>query len=273
MKDSTRTSVIGAVKNRLTFYTAALIILEGILIVLAYRATGVSQVLLVCGMVVVVALPIVAVWATDKPRQTATLPQLAPGGFVYASPDREHSQFPKTYWDNAQTNISIFAPTLWHSIMGLTAKKSGKEIDSMCKAGMQLHGKMRILLMSPDSASFRVHLDLLATARGIPDLDKDKYVEHLKIFEQLMHTANVAVRYHMYYPTVSFVIVDDSRVKVDYILPHCGIAERPLVEFTKGDGSAPTVFEPFFKTFEEVWNDPTTTPAPFTKTFSNKAAV
>lgn len=184
-------------------------------------------------------------------------------GITHASPDRRHSSFPDRYWDQASSSVSLFAPTLWKSIMGLGGKGMSAEMESLHKTAIRLRSKLRILLMSPDSAAFEAHMDLLSTVGDVPQLTRDEYRAKLKLLEPVILEPGARIRYYKTYPTVSFVVVDDAKVKVDYVLPHRRVEERPLLEYAKGKGDTPTMFDPFQRVFEALWEDGDTVKAPY----------
>lgn len=170
----------------------------------------------------------------------------------FASHDRSHSRFPDTYWAQAKTSIRIFAPTLWNSIGGLEADGTpSKVVDTLLRAGT----KAKLLLMHPDSHAFETHTLLLKQlGDSIAPKTKTEYADKLAVLESLLAESGVEIGYYDTYPTVSFVIVDDKEVKVDYILPRTAVSERPLLEFVQGPSDSRTIFNVFSDMFDAIWD-------------------
>lgn len=169
----------------------------------------------------------------------------------FASHDRSHSRFPDTYWAQAKTSIRIFAPTLWNSIGGLeTDGTPSKVVDALLRAGT----KAKLLLMHPDSSAFATHTLLLKQLGDSIAPTKIQYADKLTILESLLAKSGAEVRYYDTYPTVSFVIVDDKEIKVDYILPRTAVTERPLLEFVQGPPGSRTIFNVFSDMFDAIWD-------------------
>jgi hypothetical protein len=252
-----RARLVKGVKTPLNFYTLGLIVVEGILVYTAISSTAGQRTYLIVVMSIIFVLLVLAVWFSGWTRSDYSPSPVAESGIVHVSVNREHSAFPKPFWEQASATVSIFAPTFWRSIMGLLDNKRdlSLEIESLMQVGKRLGSGVRILLMSPHSAAFEVHRQLLKTAGDIPNLNAHEYIKKLKIFENLMRGNNVQLRFYDVYPTVSFVIVDNTRVKVDYVLPHHRVVERPLIEYQKGGRISPTIFDCFFRLFEELWKD------------------
>ena len=258
-----RATIIREIQSPLALYALIVLVVEGILIFLATKAKGLDITLLVVGMLAILGLLILNVTNLTSKTPIRTSKAIHDQRIVHASANRGHSQGKGTYWDQARASVSIFAPTLWKSIMGLTDSATSDEVESLKRVAQRLRGKLRILLLDPKSPSFDAHRELLSTTGDIGDIiNAQNYANKLSQLEKILLDVGAQLRYYRTYPTVSFVVVDDCRVKVDYVLPHRRVKQRPLIEFEKGDGQDLIIFDVFLKTFEAVWNDPKTTSAP-----------
>ena len=63
------------------------------------------------------------------------------------------------------------------------------------------------------------------------------------------------MKFYDFYPTVSFTIVDGYSLKVDYILPHTNVEERPIVEYQKSVSGEKTTFTVFDEFYNSVWTE------------------
>lgn len=251
----TRASLIREIRTPLALYALIVVVAEVLLGYVATKAKGLDLTLLIVGMLGILALVVLraTILASHKP---ISLPdRFHDQGIVHVSADRQHSRGKETYWEQAKASVNIFAPTLWRSLMGLTDTGTSEEVESLRRVALRLKGKMRILLLHPNSKSFEAHQELLPTTGDIGDITADTYASKLTRLEKILLPLGAEIRYYKTYPTVSFVIVDEWRVKVDYVLPHRQVKQRPLIEFEKSTGEAVLIFDVFLRVFERVWDD------------------
>lgn len=188
----------------------------------------------------------------------------------YAHPHRQHSKYPDMYWDHARNSVRIFAPTLWKSIMGIE-KALSDEIKSMERSCSKFSNNFKLLLMDPGSDAFQIHLKyLLSTTGSVPHPELDDYYFKLGKFYNHITKLGGLVKFYQVYPTVSFVIVDNSKVKVDFVLPHRSVEKRPVIEFLNKRNKKDTIYKCFSYVFDKIWDDNDTIEVPSYKSENNK---
>ena len=165
----------------------------------------------------------------------------------------------KVFWDDARSSIELYAVVMAGSLISLTSNSYGESpvVRSLENKAEVLGENLRILLLDPDIEAFELHSKFLEATDMVPyqTFTREIYKEKLRVLEGHLLPRGAQIKYYKILPTVSFVIVDDSRVQVEYLLPYTNETTHATLTFEKGDDLTPILFDVFRRTFARLWND------------------
>lgn len=163
-----------------------------------------------------------------------------------------------TFWDDASKSIEFYSVILAESLIGLTSNSYGESpmIISLEVKARELGENVKILLVDPHSKMFDSQVELLITmgVERYKKFTREFYMEKLGLLEERLLPLGAQIKYYSICPTVSFAIVDDSRARVEYLLPYKTDTMHPTLTFERGDGDA-VLFDVFRWVFTKLWED------------------